>query len=107
MSRLLPIPKTMQLLKTCWHAAEARVCREVGTKYREADEEAITVLRCGELRQEFDERNVSREFESVFAADLRVHFPFINLNWVAHGLIGRVVHHPRHIEKRTGGDFGL
>lgn len=107
MSELFPIPQTIALLKTCWETAEARVCREVGTKYRESDEEAITVLLCGELRQEFDEKNSYREFENAFASDLRVHFPFVDLNWVSHGLIGRVVHHPRHIEKKTGGDFGL
>jgi hypothetical protein len=107
MSELLPIPQTIALLKTCWETAEARVCREVGTKYRESDEETITVLLCGELRQEFDERNANREFEYAFAVDLRDHFPFSDLNWVSHGLIGRVAHHPTHVEKTTGGDFGL
>ena len=107
MSRLLPIPRTISLLKTCWQAAEERVCREVGTKYHESDEEAITVLLFGELREEFDQRNIYREFEKSFAADLRDRYPMTDLTWVANGLIGRVVHHPRHIEKRTGGDFGL
>jgi hypothetical protein len=91
----------------CWQAAEARVCREVGTKYREADEEAITILLCGELRQEFAEKNDNREFERTFASDLQNGFRFVDLNWVSHGLIGRVVHHPKQVEKRTGGDFGL
>src|SRR4051812_44395910 len=91
----------------CWQTAEARVCREVRTKYREADEETITILLCGELRQEFAEKNATREFERAFASDLRNEFRFVDLNWVSHGLIGRVVHHPKGVEKRTGGDFGL
>jgi len=104
---LLAIPKTIELLKKCWQAAEARICREVGTKYREADEEAITILLCGELRQEFAEKNDNREFETAFASDLQNGFRFLDLNWISHGLIGRVAHHPRHVEKKTGGDFGL
>lgn len=107
MSQLLQIPQTIELLKMCWQTAEARVCREVGTKWREAGEEEITILLCGELRQEFAEKNAKREFERTFASDLRNRFPFDDLSWMSHRLIGRVFHHPKHIEKRTGGDFGL
>jgi hypothetical protein len=107
MSRLLPIPRTISLIKACWQVAEERVCREVGTKYHESDEEAITILLFGALREEFEKRNIDREFEQSFAADLRKWCPETDLTWVAHGLIGRVIHHPRHVEKRTGGDFGL
>jgi hypothetical protein len=107
MSPLLPIPRTISLVKTCWQTAEERVCREVGTKYRESNEEAITVLLFGELRSQFDNRNIHREFELSFAADLRDEYPMTDLSWVAAGLIGRVTHHPRQLEERTGGDFGL
>src|SRR5215471_21819253 len=79
MPQPFPIPRTIELLKACWETAEARVCREVGTKYHESNEEAITVLLCGELRQEFEKRNANRAFESAFASDLRLHFPRIDL----------------------------
>lgn len=107
MSHLIPLRQTIALLKTCWQAAEERLCREVGTKYHESDEEAITILLFGELREEVDGRSSSGEFEESFAADLRDQYSTTDLSWVANGIIGRVVYHPRHIEKRSGGDFGL
>jgi hypothetical protein len=107
MSRLLSIPRTIALLSPCWQTAEERVRSEVGTKYLEADEDFITKLVYGELRDEFDSKNSDRQFEKEFAADIRREHWTSDLTSIATGLIARVVHHPRHIESRTGGDFGL
>jgi|ERR1035441_3570431 hypothetical protein len=106
-SPLLSIPKTVSLLKACWQRAEERVRSDVETKYREANEELITKLICGELRAEFDKENSNREFERQFAADLAQANPWHDWTWIADGLIARVVHHPRHVEAKSGGDFGL
>lgn len=104
---LLSIPNTVLLLKVCWQRAEERVRGDVETKYLEADEELITKLICGELRAEFEKENSNRQFEKKFAADLSQSNLRHDCAWIANGLIARVVHHPRHVEASTGGDFGF
>ena len=107
MASLLAIPETIALLKACWQRAEERVRHEVETQYHEADEEFITKLICGALRSEFNKENRDGQFERHFAADLARQYWDRDLQWIANGLIARVVHHPRHLEGRTAGDFGL
>jgi hypothetical protein len=104
---LLSIPNTVLLLKACWQRAEERVIGDVETKYREADEEFITKLVCGELRAEFERANSTRQFEKEFAADLARSKLRRDWTWIASGLIARMVRHPGHVEARTGGDFGF
>jgi hypothetical protein len=103
----LKIPRTIALLKDCWQRAEEHVRSQVGTTFLEADEDFITILFCGKLRAEFDEKNQYRQFEHEFTADLAVAYPWSDLSWISDGLIAQVTHHPRHIEAATGGDFGF
>ncbi len=70
----------------------------------------ITKLIFGALRVEFGRENRHRRFEGRFRADLAKRYPRLDgecVSDISNGLIAKAVYHPKHVEQKTGGDFGL
>jgi hypothetical protein len=90
--------------------AEERVRQQVRASFPEAGEEQITTLFQGALTEELSRASASNEIATAFAKDLRASgasLPEVDTYSISQGLIARVSWHPRHVEARTGGDFGL
>jgi len=104
------IPNLADLIANCWNRAESALLDTIKEKFPDADEETVTILLHGELRSEFNKANEKRTVEAAFRRDLQLsglggrasYFPDI-----ARGLIATVSFHPREVERKTGGDFGL
>ena len=74
MRNLMKIPKTLKLLQECWMSAENRVRGLIAKKYHIHDEVFITRLFYGELYEEFEKKNSSKNFERAFQDDLKKDF---------------------------------
>ena len=99
-----------KLVADSWTAAEDGVREKIRVQYRDSDEEFITGLLRGELESSFDRVSRNGSVERAFLADLEASFvtiPTDSLSAIATGLIATVSFHPRHVEKKTGGDLGI
>src|SRR5580700_4126425 len=104
------IPASAELMAKCWASAELALRNAVRQKFPDRDEEIITELFHSELEGECDRVRATGAIERVFEADLHGALPRIpraDLSKIAHGLIASVHFHPRKVERRTGGDFGV
>jgi hypothetical protein len=103
-------PALGKLVADSWTAAEDGVREKIRAQYRDSDEEFITGLLRGELESSFDRVSRNGSVERAFLADLKaslVTVPVASLSPVATGLMATVSFHPRHVEKKTGGDLGI
>jgi hypothetical protein len=111
MPSAMEIPYTLEIITQCWDKAETALRRAVKKKYRDPNEETITWLFCREFS--FLLRRASEQglIEKEFLKDLRRAYPELRdrteLRLISENLIADVSLHKRHIEKDTGGDFGL
>jgi hypothetical protein len=104
------IPAVGELITQCWVTAEESLRELVRNKYADRDEEIITTLFHSELESEFRRVSDSGTVARAFLSDLKQAFPRISgqiLSDVSSGLVATVSFHPKHIERATGGDFGL
>ena len=66
----MPIPETAAVIADCWIAAERKLRSLVGKKYFDADEEILTFLFTGELRQAISRRSIVASLKEAFARDV-------------------------------------
>jgi len=97
------------LIVSAWSEAEAQL-RQDPIQMQDRDEEFITGLFSGYLRSEFETATRIGGVEQAFRKDLAEAFPDLDFYYehqIWRGLIATVTFHPKHVEARTGGDFGL
>jgi len=106
----MDLPKTTELIRMAWCAAENKMVAEVGKHNPGLGEEGITERLFVLLQEELQNANKDRLVERAFVADLSNAHPDIQIDRIenlSQGLIAEVLH-SRHIEgTKTGGDFGL
>jgi len=106
----MDLPKTIELIRKAWCAAENKLVEEVGKHNPGLGEEGITERLFVRLQEELENANKAGLVEDAFVADLSNAHPDIRMDRVenfSQGLIAEVLHN-RHIEgTKTGGDFGL
>ncbi len=103
-------PALAKLVADCWYRAEQTLREMVKEKYPDKNEEFITELFQGELRVECDKSSADGAVERAFLRDLVLFLPnarTIELSEISRGLIATVHFHPRSVEGKTGGDFGI
>jgi hypothetical protein len=107
----MKITKTLKVIIQCWDKAEIELQKAIKEKYHDYDEEFITRLFCGEFSFLLRKASDDGLIKQGFLQDLRYAYPqlgYINeFKLIAENLIADVSFHKRHIEKFTGGDFGL
>jgi hypothetical protein len=82
----------------------------VRQRFPDRDEEIITELFHAELEAECNRVSAIGAVEEAFKADLRRFLPSISevdVSKIGTGLVATVYFHPRIVETRTGGDFGV
>jgi hypothetical protein len=106
----LKIPALAALIAESWTRAEQSLRERVRQESPDRDEEIITDLFHTALEAEFSRVSALGSVERAFQADLRRALPGIpaaSVSRLADGLIAMVHFHPREVESRSGGDFGL
>ena len=106
----MKIGNLAKLVAKCWTSAEEAVRREIEQRHHDSDEEFITALFRGELRQQCDQASSNGEVVRAFSNDLRTAFqsiPHQAVTKIGAGLVAAVHFHPREVEKKTGGDLGV
>jgi hypothetical protein len=106
----LEIPFLAELIAQCWERAEESLRQTVRLKFADRDEEIITELFHSELQAECDKVSSQGAVARAFGRDLHSYvpsMPYFDVAGIAGGLIASVHFHPREVEKRTGGDFGV
>lgn len=110
----MPIPAVTRLIVDCWVKAEEKMLVLIEKKYWDGNEEFITELFHGELRESLEEVSKKKEFENAFLSDIKAQFEkwgyginFSEIKKFADGIEARNIRHTRYIEGKTGGDFGL
>jgi hypothetical protein len=105
------IPALANLVAECWEKAEEALQGVIRQKHPDRDEEMITTLLNGELNDEFSRVSESGAVEIAFLSDLCLSLPDIPRadlsKKITRRLIATIHFHPKEIEKKTGGDFGL
>lgn len=104
------IQKTLDVV--CRHVttAEEKVRHSVRDAFPAADEEQITTLFQEKLHEDLSVASQQGEIAHAFATDLQnAGVPRFNDEafQMARGIIAEVSWHPRHVERKSGGDFGL
>jgi hypothetical protein len=113
MNSILQIPSTLDLLCTCWNAAEISLRAEVANNCPDIDEEAITQMFHAKLSESLRLASREKRIESAFLKDLQDSFPTLHyshgleLQRIAQGIIADVTLHKRSTERVTGGDLGF
>lgn len=110
MSQYIPLLNMSKSVGRAFVVAEQRLKATLEHKFRNAGEEAITILFHYHLYDVFADRAIQVEIEDAFRKDVQGAFPdatFMALQEVSRGLRVRVVWHSRTVEAKTGGDFGL
>lgn len=111
MTYAMQIPHTLGVITSCWDKAETELRKSVKKKYHDPDEEFITRLFCGEFSYALRKASERGLIKEAFLEDLRRAYPDLSYHseiaLIADNLIADVSLHKRHIEKFTGGDFGL
>lgn len=91
--------------------AEKALRENVRRKFPDRDEEIITELFHAELEAEFARVSNMGVVAGAFLSDLKQSFSSLDphelRSKIARGIIGTINFHPRHVEKETGGDFGI
>ena len=103
-------PTSTRLIAECWLKAEEVLRDAIRSEFADRDEEFITELFHGKLETECNRVSVSGAVAKAFLQDLRVSLPTApdaELSTIARGLNATVHFHPREIERKTGGDFGV
>lgn len=104
------IPSTAVVIADCWMAAERALRRLVRKKYFDPDEEHLTFLFTGELRQVITSERTRVSLRNAFRQDLEValdgHLPWFELDKYT-DVVGKVVFYPRKLESKTKADFGI
>jgi hypothetical protein len=106
----MAIPALSDLVAGCWARAELALRNTVRERFPDRNEEIITELFHAELETEFNTVSANGLVEQAFEIDLWSYLPNasqIDLSNISRGLVASVHFHPREIEKRTGGDFGV
>jgi len=106
----MEINNLRNLIVRAWAEAEAQLRQDLKLRFPDCDEEFITGLLSGYLRSEFETVSGNGCVEQAFLSDLATDFPevdFYNEHQIWRGLIAAVTFHPRNVEAKTGGDFGL
>src|ERR1041384_6049044 len=100
MNSVLAIPSTLKVIIKCWEDAETELLKVIEKKYRDVDEEIVTVLFYGELSYLLREASQRKAFERAFLDDLRRAFPRLRssrlLSVYSENLIADVSLHRRH-----------
>ena len=108
---ILQIPRTLDVICTCWESAEKDLHFKIATQLPDAAEEFITREFHGLFKKALDDASSERRIEQAFLLDLRSAFPALQLGRelgrIANGLVAEAVLHDRKTEERTGGDIGL
>ena len=113
MSTPLTMSHTLNVISISWNQAENAIRNLIQTRYPNLDEEIITVLFYHELRIALENASMSRQIERAFFHDLKDCswnydlYSEHELEQFASGLVAQASGHPRHVERKTGGDFGL
>lgn len=107
---LIHIHDTLEVV--CRHvtAAEEKVRRSVHDAFPAADEEQITTLFQEKLHETLTAASQEGEIAQAFASDLQsagVSRFNDDAFRMARGIIAEVSWHPRHVERKAGGYFGL
>jgi hypothetical protein len=104
------IRKVAELIAQCWTSAEQALRDTVREKSPDRNEEFITDLFHSELEAECKRISATGAVERAFKNDLRLALPTIgeiDAGRITRGLVATVHFHPKEIEGRTGGDYGL
>ncbi len=111
LNRSIAIPHTLKVVVNCWMSAEVALRAVVKGKHHDLDEEFITTLFYGELRDVLRKASQEKKVERAFLSDLRTSFPepqfSSDIRSSATNLIADVTLHKRATERLTGGDFGF
>ena len=106
----MKIPALAKLVAECWNRAEQALQDQIKQELPDINEETITVLLSGKLNAEFNKASENGAVRVAFLHDLRVFLsdiPNPDLYEISRGIIATVHFHPREVEKKTGGDFGI
>jgi hypothetical protein len=103
-------PASAKLLAECWVRAEDALRDALRSEFADRDEEFITGLFHGKLETECKRASVNGGVQRAFLNDLRVSLagvPDTELSKIVRGLHAAVHFHPKEVERKTGGDFGI
>lgn len=110
-NKVLSIPRTLQVVSSCWTTAEQLLQEDIRDNIAEGNEEFITTAFHGKLAQCLREASEEGRVETGFRADLDNAFPEMRGSpqhrRIARWLIADVTLHHKGTEKNTGGDFGF
>lgn len=111
MEKPMPILEVTELLRKCYISAEESSRGLLATDYLDKGEGFITELFHGRLRAAVSEANKNGLIKTAFINDLGHRFPDLrrssDLNLIATGIRASTTLHPREVEAKTGGDFGI
>ena len=99
-----------KLIEECWNQAEGETIQAVAQKHPAPDEDEITFLFSGELRNSVAKASEAGRVEKAFLKDLRQSIPAADLDMTrwSSGLVARVNRHSRsHEGKVSGADLGV
>jgi hypothetical protein len=103
--------RTVAAVADAWTSAENSLIEQVELKNFDLDEDTLTTLFSRELIRQIDQDNKLKVFERAFVADLTGHLghgaDVKVVRQFAAGVIAAISTHPRKVERRTGGDFGI
>lgn len=104
------VPNVGKLIRECWTTAEKATRDTIHEKHFDCDEELITNLFRGELREILSKVAAEGRVERAFLQDLKSAFHHADLDklrQIATGLTATVSFHDRSLEGKTGGDLGI
>ena len=112
MKSILRINHTLELLCSCWNAAEKSLQNGIKERHPDADEVLITNLFHGHFKDSLESVNKENLVVNAFIRDLKAAFPLIDnvsnySRQISAGLIAEVKLHKPATEKITGGDLGF
>lgn len=110
MTSALKIPKTLNVVASCWEKAEIGAREKIGKYHQGAGEEFITDEFHGKFAEVLDAASARGDIERAFISDVLSNCPLVDeteLALRAQGLIAQVTLHGKEDEAKTGGDLGL
>jgi hypothetical protein len=110
MNAEMPIPNLTALVSNCWAKAEAETRQAIKERHHAAEEEFVTELFHGYLRERIQDLNARQMVRAALLKDLVAAFSSLTMrdkNTISSGVIATVMRHTRHVEGKTGGDLGL
>lgn len=113
------LKNTIELIGNAFIDAEEHVRRDIELSFSGATEEQITTIFQLRLGEEINKISEEKNFESAFQKDIEQAIRWelsgclpsygikSNIKSISDGLVAKISWHQRHIEAKTGGDFGI